>query len=74
VAQADTALAAKYAHAFAGSTAAVGANGLSTLCRSLEANARAGALDGAMAALAAIDTEFARVKARLNSMIGRSPP
>jgi CheY-like chemotaxis protein/HPt (histidine-containing phosphotransfer) domain-containing protein len=74
MAQGDTALAAKYAHAFAGSTAAVGANGLSTLCRSLEANARAGALDGAMAALAAIDTEFARVKARLNSMIGRSPP
>jgi CheY-like chemotaxis protein/HPt (histidine-containing phosphotransfer) domain-containing protein len=72
--QGDAALAAKYAHAFAGSTAAVGANGLSTLCRSLEANARAGALDDAMAALTAIDTEFARVRARLNSMIGRSTP
>jgi CheY-like chemotaxis protein len=70
VAEGNAPLAAKYAHAFAGSTAAIGANGLSALCRSLEADARAGALDSAAAALGAIDTEFARVGTRLNSMTG----
>lgn len=70
-AHADSVQLAKFAHSFAGSAASIGASGLSSLCRSLEADAKTGTLDRAAATLKAIDKEFARVKDRLNSMIAR---
>ncbi|HYD79759.1 MAG TPA: response regulator [Paucimonas sp.] len=68
-AEPNAALLVKLAHAFSGSTASIGANGLSALCKSFEADARAGELGGAAAALDAIEKEYARIESRLKQLI-----
>jgi CheY-like chemotaxis protein/HPt (histidine-containing phosphotransfer) domain-containing protein len=70
----DAAQLVRLAHSFAGSTASIGANRLSLLCRTLETEARNGAMDRAAEALDAIDKEFARLETRLNAMIARKEP
>ena len=57
------------AHTLMGTSASLGANALSTLCRDLVALARTGALDGANERLAAIEAEVARVQAALRTLV-----
>ena len=59
---------AKVAHAFAGSSASIGATSLSALCRELELRAKADTPDDFMHRLAAIKTEYGRISDRLQSM------
>jgi CheY-like chemotaxis protein/HPt (histidine-containing phosphotransfer) domain-containing protein len=70
----DAAQLVRLAHSFAGSTASIGANRLSLLCRTLETEARNGAMDRAAEALDTVDKEFARLEARLNAMLARKEP
>ncbi len=60
---------AKVTHAFSGSTASIGAIGLSALCRSLELDARSGKLVNVDGVLAAIDKEYARIAAKIDAML-----
>lgn len=60
---------AKAAHAFSGSTASIGAHGLSALCKALEFDARAGRMAQADKALNAVEQEYARVAVRLEGML-----
>lgn len=59
---------AKVAHAFAGSSASIGATSLSALCKELELRAKANAPDDLISQLAAIETEYSRISDRLQSM------
>jgi CheY-like chemotaxis protein len=65
----DAACAAKVAHAFSGSSASIGATGLSALCRDLETCAREGALRDFAQRMALIEAEYGRVSDKLRSMI-----
>lgn len=60
---------AKVAHAFSGSTGSIGAIRLSSLCQSLEINAKSGTLTNTDIALLAIEQEYARIKFKLGSMV-----
>ena len=64
----DTTAMARVAHALSGSTAAIGACGLSALCKDLELNSRAGRLADVDARMKSIEIEFARIEARLRAM------
>jgi HPt (histidine-containing phosphotransfer) domain-containing protein len=59
---------AKVAHAFSGSCASLGATRLSTLCKELELLARAEASDGLEQKLSAIEAEYQRISAKLQSL------
>lgn len=63
-------LVAKVAHALGGSSASIGATGLSGLCKSLETRAKEGALDEFEKTMADIENEYRRISSRLQSMIG----
>lgn len=63
-------LVAKVAHALGGSSASIGATGLSGLCKTLETRAREGALDEFEKTMADIENEYRRISSRLQSMIG----
>jgi CheY-like chemotaxis protein/HPt (histidine-containing phosphotransfer) domain-containing protein len=64
----------KGAHRLKSASANLGAMGLATLCRELEAETRAGQLDRAGSMVAAIRVEHARVAAALNEQIGEEVP
>jgi len=68
VAEGDCTLAGRIAHSFAGSAASIGANRLSSTCRSLEAAARAGSVTGAAAALQVLEREYDDARQRLQRM------
>lgn len=68
----DTARMASVAHALAGSTASIGATGLAALCKELELRSKAGTLADAKPRLAAIETEYARIEARLRRMVPKN--
>ena len=57
------------AHSLMGTSASLGADVLSTLCRDLVALARTGALAGADERLAAIEIEVARVQQALRTLV-----
>lgn len=59
---------AKIAHAFAGSSASIGATGLSALCKELERCAKADTPDDFTHRLAAIETEYDRISGKLQAM------
>jgi HPt (histidine-containing phosphotransfer) domain-containing protein len=56
-----------HAHTLKSSSASLGALELAERCRQLESSARSGRLDGAAAAIAAIETELQRVIAALEA-------
>jgi HPt (histidine-containing phosphotransfer) domain-containing protein len=60
---------ARIAHAFSGSCASIGADVLSALCRELELSATSGVPEDFEKRLAAIEVEYQRVSARLQSMM-----
>lgn len=68
MAASDRAQLVKVAHAFSGSCASIGATRLSALCKQLELLARGDASDGLEEKLAAIEAEYRRVSAKLQSM------
>jgi HPt (histidine-containing phosphotransfer) domain-containing protein len=73
VAADDRARVARLAHAFSGSCASIGATGLSDMCRDLESCAQA-TLSGELAEkLHAIETEYERICARLQSLLAAGP-
>jgi CheY-like chemotaxis protein/HPt (histidine-containing phosphotransfer) domain-containing protein len=63
---------AKVAHAFSGSSASIGAAGLAALCKELELCARKGQTENVESRLDAIEKEYARVEAKLLSMVSPS--
>jgi CheY-like chemotaxis protein/HPt (histidine-containing phosphotransfer) domain-containing protein len=65
----DCARVAKVAHAFAGSSASIGATGLSAICKEVEISAKTGSLDAFEKRMAAIDTEYARICNKLQSLL-----
>ncbi len=65
----DEARVARVAHAFSGSSASIGATGLSALCRDLETCAREGALRDFAQRMTLIEAEYGRVNDKLRSMI-----
>jgi CheY-like chemotaxis protein len=65
----DTAQLARLAHALSGSTSSIGATSLAILCKELEADATAGAVENVHARLAAIEQEYLRIDARLRSIM-----
>lgn len=65
----DRARVGKVAHAFSGSCASIGATRLSALCKEFELLAKAGTSDGLEEKLSAIETEYQRVSAKLQSMV-----
>lgn len=65
----DNAQVAKVAHAFSGSSASIGATGLSALCKELEMCAKGCTLDDFENRLAAIKAEYRRVCNKLHSML-----
>lgn len=66
----DSALLAKIAHVFSGSSASIGAARLCTLCRELDARARSGIPEDAWENLAAIEAEYGRICAKLQDLLG----
>lgn len=60
---------AKVAHAFSGSSASIGATGLSAMCRDLELQAKADAVVNFDRCMHAIETEYRRVAEKLQSML-----
>jgi HPt (histidine-containing phosphotransfer) domain-containing protein len=64
----NRALLAKVAHAFSGSCASIGATRLSALCKELEFLAQCAASDDLEEKLTAIEAEYQRVSAKLQSM------
>lgn len=64
----DCAQVASVAHAFSGSNVSIGATGLSSLCKELEARAKANALDDFAQRMAAIETEYSRICGKLQAM------
>lgn len=69
VTAADAPAIARTAHALKSGSSAIGALNLSALCTALETAGRAGAVSGASATLAALETEYARVRVALASEI-----
>ncbi|RJF98958.1 response regulator [Noviherbaspirillum saxi] len=65
----DAAMIAKVAHAFAGSSASIGATRLSVLCSELEASAKLVMPTDIDARLHEIATEYARISAKLQSLL-----
>jgi HPt (histidine-containing phosphotransfer) domain-containing protein len=61
----DVAGVVRPAHSLKSNSDNVGATALADQCRSLEADARAGAVPGMAARIAAVETEFAAVRAAL---------
>ena len=57
------------AHSLKSTSASLGATNLATLCRELEEMGRAGALDGAAAAIGRAEAEYARVRVALDLAI-----
>lgn len=70
-ASADRVRLASLAHAQAGSSASLGATGLSARCKALEACARAGSLDDIESRLAGIEAEYRRICGRLEALLAR---
>ncbi|MGH8807559.1 MAG: response regulator [Noviherbaspirillum sp.] len=68
---ADHVQVAKIAHAFSGSSASIGATGLSALCKELEVNAKAGVLGDFEKKHAAIEAEYRRISGKLDAMLGK---
>lgn len=64
---------AKVAHAFAGSSASIGASGLAALCKELELCAKANTLNDFTQRLAAIEAEYDRIGNRLQAMQQPNP-
>lgn len=60
---------AKVAHALGGSSASIGATGLSGLCRTIETQARSGTLDGFEQAMDRIENEYGRISSKLQALI-----
>ena len=60
---------AKIAHAFSGSSASLGATGLSALCKELERQVKAGQMADVEQRLGEIDAEYRRVSDKLHTMI-----
>ena len=65
----DAAQVARVAHSLSGSSASIGATGLSMLCKELETLAKAGRLQHVESSLRTVEMEYARVEARLRSMV-----
>lgn len=65
----NSALVAKVAHAFSGSSASIGATGLADLCKGLEIHARTGMLDEFESRMAAVETEYRRISGKLQSLL-----
>lgn len=65
----DSALVAKVAHAFGGSSASIGATGLADLCKGLETHARTGSLGEFESRMAAVETEYRRISSKLQSLL-----
>lgn len=70
-ANSDCAMVAKVAHALSGSSASIGATGLSVLCKALEKQAESGALEGFAIRMAEIEAEYRRITGKLQSMLTR---
>jgi len=68
-AAADSARVAKVAHAFSGSSASIGATGLSALCKDLEMRAKAGTIEGFMERISEIEAEYRRISDKLALML-----
>lgn len=68
VAAGDHAQVAKVAHAFSGSCASIGATHLSALCKELELRARSEEPGGLEDKLAAIEAEYRRISAKLDTL------
>ena len=66
----DAQITAKVAHAFAGSSASIGAIRLSVLCSELEAAAKTGLPEDLANRLSMIETEYARVSSKLHTLLG----
>lgn len=66
----DAAALAKVVHTLSGSTASIGAARLAAQCRDLEIAARAGLPPDISARLAAIESAYATIDARLQAMLG----
>jgi CheY-like chemotaxis protein/HPt (histidine-containing phosphotransfer) domain-containing protein len=71
-AEGDAVQIAKVAHAFSGSSASIGAAGLAAMCKGLELSARKGQTEDVENRLGAIEKEYARVEAKLLSMVSPS--
>jgi CheY-like chemotaxis protein len=67
----DHVQAARIAHAFAGSSASIGATGLAALCKELEISTKAGILEGFEEKRSAIEAEFQRISSKLHKMLGK---
>lgn len=65
----NLAMVAKIAHAFSGSSASIGASGLSALCKELELRAKAGAVNDFEKRMTAIEAEYQRVSKKLQDML-----
>lgn len=65
----DCARVAKVTHALAGSSASIGATGLSALCKEVETAAKAGSLDEFERRMMAIETEYSRICSKLQSLL-----
>ena len=65
----DNATVARIAHALSGSSASIGATGLSALCKELEKHAQTGSLEDIEQRLAVIETEYGRICSRMQSLI-----
>ena len=65
----DWAYAAQVAHALGGSSASIGATGLSALCKALETRTKACVPDDVEAQVTAIEAEYQRIGERLRSML-----
>jgi CheY-like chemotaxis protein/HPt (histidine-containing phosphotransfer) domain-containing protein len=60
----------RIAHAFAGSSASIGATGLSALCKELEISEKAGTLVDFAEKIAIIEAEYRRISSKLSALIG----
>ncbi len=69
VAAGDAKQVAKGAHALSGSSASIGATGLSALCKELEIHSKSSMPTNIMARLAEIDIAYSKIESRLRSML-----
>lgn len=67
--QGDAEQLAKFSHSLGGSCASIGAPRLAEMCKALEMNSKTSAATGAEAQLHALDAEYARIEAKLRSML-----
>lgn len=68
-AQGDLVRVAKVAHAFSGSSASIGATGLSALGKEMETSAKAGSLDDFERRMKVIEAEYQRICRKLQSLL-----